>query len=238
MPQVHSLTSEQTLVREANHRIANHLAMLVTSLQFQARALAKGPAHFSRKDASRMMQETISKIINIERLHRRLADTTNDQTIDLADYLIECSVTLVAGLALTDRVHLAHRLEAHCHVRPEQAQPLSLLVNEIIMNAVRHAHPADLPVQIEFSCGHTADGGLLIEISDDGVGLPEGFNPKIDGGVGFQLIRILTQSLGASYEIDSGPLGLSFRLLIPSMGAANSNRSDAINNVVPIFAAD
>jgi len=51
-------------------------------------------------------------------------------------------------------------------------------------------------------------------IGDDGVGLPEDKNASM-GGVGFKLIRALTNSLKAELMIESDALGLTFVITLP-----------------------
>jgi two-component sensor histidine kinase len=80
---------------------------------------------------------------------------------------------------------------------------------------MKYAHPAGVPLVMRIDCAPSADGRLVLTISDDGVGLPEGFDPIKDGGLGFRVIRSLASEIGATLEITSGGLGLSFRLSVP-----------------------
>jgi len=203
------------MLREANHRISNHLTLLVGMVQTQASAIARGPEMLSREAARAMLQETVGKIVSVGHLHRRLADQPHKADINLCDYLLEACATLVSSLSLGERVSLVQRLTANCHVTPEQAQQIGLMVSEIIMNAVKHAHPTGIPVQIALACRREVNGRLTIEIGDDGVGLPEGADTSAKGGVGFKLIRSLAQALKADLRIESDSLGLSFLITLP-----------------------
>jgi two-component sensor histidine kinase len=208
--------SSDLALQEANHRIANHLAMLASTVQIQTSSLNRGPATLSRDEVKRMMQAVAGKIISVGYLHRRLANAPAGSDLDLADYLIEHSTNLISSLSLQNRVHVAHKLNSHCRIHADQAQALALIVSEILMNAVKHAHPTGLPVQIYFSCRRNADGGIALEVGDDGVGLPEEFDMDLDGGVGFKLIRSLADKLRAKLTIQSDSLGLSFHFRLPS----------------------
>ena len=204
------------MLREANHRISNHLTLLVGMVQAQANAVMKGPKILSRDSASAILQETAGKIVSVGHLHRRLADQPGKADINLCDYLVEACATLVSSLSLGDRVSLVQRLTANCHVTPEQAQQIGLLVSEIIMNSIKHAHPTGIPVQIALACRREENGRLTIEIADDGVGLPEGTDSSAKGGVGFRLIHSLAQALNADLRIESDSLGLSFLITLPA----------------------
>jgi len=95
---------EFALIHEANHRVANHLAVLASLVQFQASKVAKGPLQFTREEVHAMLREVAGKVIGVGQLHRRLSDRPQEDIIDLGDYLIESSQTLVKSLALEGRV--------------------------------------------------------------------------------------------------------------------------------------
>jgi two-component sensor histidine kinase len=59
-------------------------------------------------------------------------------------------------------------------------------------------------------------------VSDDGVGLPEGFDPAKDGGIGFQIIRTLTAEIDGLLDVSSDNLGATFRLQVPHTLVANA----------------
>ncbi|HSM78642.1 MAG TPA: sensor histidine kinase [Bryobacteraceae bacterium] len=202
------------LVREANHRIANHLSMIVGMVQIQASALAKGPDVLPRTEVHNLLQDMAGKILSVSHLHRKLADAPHAHELDLAGYLVDSCSALLTSLGLNTRAGIAYRLSGRCMVSPDKAQTLALIANEIVMNAVKYAHPTEIPAQITIGCGRDAHGKMVLEISDDGVGLPEDFVEKRDGGVGFRLIRGLTKQIGATLKVDSCSLGLCFRLTL------------------------
>jgi len=207
------------LISEANHRVANHLSVLASLVQTQAAKVAKGPPQITREDVHSMLHEVVGKVISIGHLHRRLSDMPPGENIDLGDYLIESSQSLIKSLALEGRVGVVHRLDARCPAKAEQVQPVSLIVGEVIMNAIKHAHPTGIPVEISIRCGRDAAGRTIVEICDDGIGFPEGFDPRTGGGTGLRLIRMLASSLYANLDVQSDSLGTRFTIALPA--AAN-----------------
>jgi len=203
------------LLRETNHRIANHLTLLVGMIQTQASAVGKGPELVPRENARAMLQEAAGKVIGVSHLHRRLSDRPHQEGIHACGYLIESTSAMISSLALGPRVGLVQHLAADCIVSADQAQKIGLMVNEIVMNAVKHAHPTGIPVQITIGCRREENGRFTIEVGDDGVGLPEGVDVSNKGGVGFRLIRSLAQSLEADLRIESDALGLTFLMTLP-----------------------
>jgi two-component sensor histidine kinase len=209
-------TASRDFMMEANHRIANHLTLVMSMVQLQASSVARGPETLTRAEVREVLRETVGKIASVAHLHRKLAEQGNDDAIDLDNYLIESCAYLISSLALKGRVGFVQLLDKDCYVTSQQAQSIGLIVSEVMMNAVKHAHPSGIPVQIRLVCRRGTDQSLLVEIEDDGVGLPENFDPVSGGGVGFTLIRSLAKTLGATLTVESDSLGTSFRLLIPS----------------------
>ena len=95
-------------------------------------------------------------------------------------------------------------------------QPIVLILCEIFINAMKYAHPSGVPLIMLVDCEPAPDGRLILTISDDGVGLPEGFVPEKDGGMGFKVMHRLAQEMGCELRTLSTHLGLSFRLSLPA----------------------
>jgi two-component sensor histidine kinase len=204
------------LAKEANHGISNHLTLIASMVQVQASSVARGPEMLSRHDVRGLLRETAGKISSVAHLHRKLAEQEQADRIELGGYLIESCAILVSSLALKERIGFVQQLEANCFVSPQQAQAIGLIVNEVMVNAVKHAHPTGIPVQMRLACRHLGKAGVEIEIEDDGIGLPENFDHNSAGGVGFTLIRSLASTLNAALVVESDSLGTSFRLTVPA----------------------
>jgi len=109
-----------------------------------------------------------------------------------------------------------------CLVLMQHVQPMVLILSEIFINAVKYAHPSGVPLILVVDCDTTPGGELLLTVSDDGVGLPEGFVPEKDGGMGFKVMYRLAQEIGGQLRILSTRLGLSFRLTLPAGAMAGA----------------
>jgi two-component sensor histidine kinase len=199
------------LATESDHRIANHLTLLVSLVQMQRKALSAGPATMARADVSELLREIAGKIVSVAHLHRTLAHQHHDARVDLGRYLSESCSTLVSSLELNSRVRISRKIDGDCFVAPEQAQSIALIVTEVLMNAIKHAHPTGIPVEIKLVCRRGDGKHLVVEVEDDGIGLPEGFDPMTGGGTGFKIIRSLATSAGAKMSVKSDCLGTSFQ---------------------------
>jgi two-component sensor histidine kinase len=209
-------TATSGRIQEANHRIANHLSLLVGMVRLQMSHLEKGPDAINRDQVHSLLRETAGRILSVGHLHRRLSSQPAHDDIDLGDYLVESCQSMIAALSL-GRIVFSGKFDRDCFVSAARAQAVALIANEIMLNAVKHAHPTGIAVQISLSCEKAKDGSVIVEISDDGVGLPEGFDSSKKRGYGFTVIYSLAQTADAALDMQSSDLGLSFRLrLAPS----------------------
>lgn len=206
------------LAREADHRIANQLAIVVEMLKGQATQVQRGGGMLSREAVSTILEDAIGKVAGVAHVHRLLARQAEAEMVDIGDLLIAIIREVVASLSLQDRLRVTQKLSTGCTVGKREAQRLSLIVVEIVMNAIKYAHPTGVPIELRIACTRTRDG-ILLEFDDDGVGLPEGFDARRDGGVGFRMIRAIVRELGATLQVESDYLGLSFRLSLPTDSA-------------------
>lgn len=204
------------LILESNHRVANNLAVLAATLQRQIARIGAGIDTVPRKQVVEILNETAGKIVAVSRLHRCFADYADREDCELHDVLAKVLQELERSGIFDDRLRIGRIETAHrLHVEPTQVFRLTLAVSEIVTNAMKHAHPTGLPVEISLTSVSAADGATVLEISDDGVGFPEGFVEARDAGVGLKLIRSLVEGAGATLEVKSDPLGLVYAIRIP-----------------------
>ena len=208
------------LADEANHRIANHLAMLAALTRLQGKQLGEMRKATSAEDVQRLMDEVAGRLETVGKVHRLLANSSNGAPIDIAEYLETIANGLVSSLTANGQTTLHCRFSATCVLPAEQAVALGLLIGELITNAVKYAHPAGVMGAIKIEGSKSDDGAIAIEVSDDGVGLPDDIDPLHSQSVGFRTIRVLAKQLGASISFDDDGLGLSCVLHIPHAGRA------------------
>ncbi len=68
-------------------------------------------------------------------------------------------------------------------------------------------------MKVGIRCETKDDGSFVVEVTDDGVGFPERFDPATDGGLGFQLMRALANGLDAELRFEHDSLGVRARLV-------------------------
>lgn len=215
-------SSDFDKLAETNHRIANHLAMLGGLVNLQARQLRAAGRSFDASEAFAMFAGIDAKLQAVARLHRALAQPERGVAqIELASYLGDIVSTTVESLAAPGSLHLTLAIDADCRAEARDALHIALIACEIVTNSIKYAHPAGVDGRLHVACcKHGPD--LVLDIEDDGVGLPADIDPLTDGNVGFRAIRALVAELGGSMTFASSELGLVFTLKVPQPAATDN----------------
>ena len=89
------------------------------------------------------------------------------------------------------------------------AIPLAFILNELITNSAKHAK-SNITVRLETSpiIGHS------LSVSDDGPGLPQGFDPARSKGIGMKIIATLVEQIGGALQIAPGDQGNGTRFTV------------------------
>jgi two-component sensor histidine kinase len=210
------LSPATDLVAEANHRIANSLTVLVSMVRMQASSVRKKQTTLTPDEVRLLLDGIAARINTIGQLHRILSRAGEDGVISLKPHLREVSDALVAALSSSHQEVRVEHTGSDCMVLMRHVQPIVLIICEIFINALKYAHPANVPLVMLVDCEAGGDGRLVLRISDDGVGLPEGFDAEKSGGLGFRVMRSLAAEIGGELQIQSTHLGLTFRLSLPA----------------------
>jgi two-component sensor histidine kinase len=80
------------------------------------------------------------------------------------------------------------------------AIPLGLIVNEIISNSIKHAFPQQQSGEIKIKM-FIENGSNILEISDNGIGIPDDFNIENTSTLGMQLINSLKSQINSQLEV-------------------------------------
>jgi two-component sensor histidine kinase len=135
--------------------------------------------------------------------------------VSVSAYLQRITEEIVSSLPAA-QVDLDFADDANCYVDEKTAEAIGIIAGEWVSNAVKYAHPAGVPGRIELASSRCPDGSIEIQVSDDGIGLPDNFDPASKGHEGFRLVQKLADQLGALLRSDSDELGLCMTLHIPA----------------------
>jgi two-component sensor histidine kinase len=211
------------LVMEANHRITNNLNALTLLLRGQIREMRAGPELVKRDEAMARLTETAANLVAMSRLHNRLTVQPAEGNVDLHAVLSDILQELKASGLFGDRLRIRPTLNSGFMVEASHASMVALAFSEIVTNAMKYAHPIGVPVELAVTSVPLPDGSRVLNVSDDGVGFPDGFNENRDAGVGLKLVRALVESVGGLVGIKSDVSGLVFSIHLPPIGGKHQD---------------
>jgi PAS domain S-box-containing protein len=219
-----SLSEKETLLREIHHRVKNNLQVIIGLLSLQARTV--GP------ELAAYVEESQERIRAMARVHEQLHLSENVASFDIARYLARlCEDFATIHGALGPKI-LFRASAAQVPIAFDAATPVVLIMNEVLSNAVKHAFPHGRQGQVEIALRRNG-ARLILQVRDDGVGIPPERLQKVNSSMGLRLIEALSRQIGAkaSFKSQSGTV---FTLSIPRSAvetaqpkATNSNRRDA-----------
>jgi two-component sensor histidine kinase len=182
-----ALALNETLYRELQHRVKNHLQMMLGLFSAAGREAAD-PSH---QALIRRMQSQLSAIVEAQRL-MYLAEHQQGVAADLMLRSLADVIPKAAG----------SKVKVDCVTEPllvsnDMAFPLALIANELLLNAIKHGATAPAPlVQMRL---RTVGSEAQLEVRDNGAGLPAAAPERRSSGLG--LVRGLCRQMGARLDL-------------------------------------
>jgi len=211
------LLSKDATIREIHHRVKNNLQTISSLLSLQARRLGPGEARDALAEAER-------RVRSIAVVHEILSREAGEQVP--FDEAVVVLARMAEDFGETER---PVRIEVTGHageVPAEVATPLAVVLAELFQNALEHAFPDRAPGPADaqasgeralvISVGLEADDAkLVVEVRDNGVGLPEGFSLASAESLGLTIVRgLVVDQLQGQLELSSDG-GTVVRLELP-----------------------
>ena len=200
-----ALVTKDATIREIHHRVKNNLQTVSALLRLQSRRI-------DDPSAAAALDEAVRRIASIALVHETLSNS--DETTVAFDEVLSSLVT--HSLELSPRMGQLkiERIGKIGSLESRLATPLSLVVTELIHNALEHGL-ATSGTQLRIELQRYSNEGL-VTISDDGVGLPDGFNLATSANLGLQIVLTLTENeLNGELKLESNEKGTQAKLRFP-----------------------
>jgi len=174
------------LFRELQHRVANNMSFVASLLRLERRAVAK-----HRDNADAILSEAEKRLETMARVHRRLYDPSI-VTTPLSEYLEALGSDILEAAG-------AKHIDFIVDVPPvtftlSRLVTLSLLINEVVTNSVKHGFAGRSRGTIKVFLGREGETYVLL-IADDGNGMAEDATEDNGASLGMLIIRSLASQL-------------------------------------------
>jgi two-component sensor histidine kinase len=196
-----SLREKEVLLKEIHHRVKNNLQVISSLLNLQARYLPD-PA------AREIFRASQHRVQSIALVHEKLYQSADLSHVDFSDYTVALLDNLFETFDAGPRGISKLVDIGAIRLSVDIAIPCGLIVNELVTNALKHAFPGGREGTVRVILREGADGALDLTVGDDGVGLPEGVDPRKTSSLGLDLVFTFADQLDAQVEV--GRQGGSF----------------------------
>jgi two-component sensor histidine kinase len=200
-----ALDRHQVLLREVNHRVKNSLQVVSAMLEIQAHSVGD-PA------LSERLNQASSRVNAVGRAYERLAYNADYENIDLVEYLRQIIGDLQPTVA---PCKIEFDAPEEIQFAADRAILVGLIMNELVSNAGKYAYPDCPGGLIWVRLVQPDDKSILVSVRDEGAGLPLGFDPMANKGLGTRLVNALSKQLGAELTRPMSPIGTDCELLVP-----------------------
>ena len=192
---IHALLSEkELLLRETHHRIKNNMNTIHSLLSLQADSASDACVRTALEDAGRRMQSMLV-------LYAKLYQSVDFASISIKDYLPALIDEIVANFPRSRAISVTTDI-ADLVMDASLLQSLGIITNELITNSMKYAWGDSQEALLSVSVG-TSDGAILLCVRDNGVGIPDAFDPAASSGFGMRLIEGLARQKNGSFTIEN-----------------------------------
>ncbi|MBI1860617.1 MAG: PAS domain S-box protein [Deltaproteobacteria bacterium] len=206
-----SLREKEVLLREIHHRVKNNLNIISSLLDLQS-------THVADPELHEAFAESKNRIISMVLIHEKLYQSKSIAEIDFHSYVRELVLNLYHSYGV-DPSKFEPVLQTESISLPiDTAVPCSLIINELVSNSLKHAFKGRKTGKVCISMRQSPNGeNLELAVSDDGVGIPSGFDVTKARSLGLKLVTMLSRQLDA--ELMSPPTGIAgthYQIRFPS----------------------
>ncbi len=179
-----TIQEKNTLLQELYHRTKNNLQVISSMMRLKS-------SYLQNREIEKIFHEIENKILCMALVHQKLYESKNLSQLSLKKYFQSITELLKKSLVSKPQNIKIQICGDEIEVLIDTAMPLGIALNEIITNSINHAFPDHQKGEIKIKLQLTNDNEMVIDISDNGIGLPDNFDQNNDLGFGLQTVKDL-----------------------------------------------
>src|SRR5438874_331100 len=206
----------EVLLREVNHRVGNSLQIIASLLHLQANSSTE-------EDVKAALTNAMGRVAAVAQVHRRLY-TSHDLNSVLLNQYLDALLDDLRRSAEGNRMSRLTLKAEPVEIDPDRAVAIGIIVNELVMNAVKYAYPDGAgPIHVELK---SQSDDIWLSITDDGVGLNGTADPR-STGMGQRILIARAPKPDAEVERDPDHAGTRIVVLFRRVIAPATNIASA-----------
>jgi PAS domain S-box-containing protein len=201
---IQSLKEKEVLLQEIHHRVKNNLQVISSLLSLQSR-------YIKDKDVLELFKESQNRVKSMTLVHEKLYQSHDVSQVDFNDYISELASVLFRSYGIpSEKVSLVLDVD-EVSVDVNMAIPCGLIITELVTNSLKYAFPPGHRGHIKIAF-KKKDSNYILQVEDNGVGIPENIDLEKSKSLGLRLVRTLTDQLGGHVEMEK-IAGTAFKIV-------------------------
>ncbi|MCL6471798.1 MAG: PAS domain-containing sensor histidine kinase [Firmicutes bacterium] len=189
------LKIKEATIREIHHRVKNNLQTIASLLRLQSRRMTS-------PEARQALLESVGRISSIAVVHEVLSQSRSG-TLDFKEIADNINAMIQSSLVHPEKKISIITKGMGGQIPAPVATALALVLTELVQNAVEHGYEKRKAGKIVIDLMRRGKS-LTMTVSDDGNGLPKGFNISKNSNLGLQIVHTLvSDELGGSWDMQS-----------------------------------
>lgn len=196
-----SLNEKEILLKEIHHRVKNNLQIISSLLNLQSEKI-------THPDLLKIFMESQNRIRAMALVHEKLYESSDLSRIDFPQYIHSFLVHISNSYNLKPE-HIQLHMELNnksCYFKIDTAIACGLILNELISNSCKYAFPdkktGNIYLYFNLENENQQSNNYILQVADDGVGIPPSVDLKNSDSLGLQLIAMLTKQIRGTLELD------------------------------------
>lgn len=198
------LKQKEVLLTEIHHRVKNNLATISGLIEMEME-------NVEDKHAQYVLKNTYSRMQSMGEVHDMLCKKGLFDEVELGMYLNNLTDKISKTLSNPNcKVHISVEADT-IHMAADRAMICGLVLNELLVNVYKHAFEDLSEGNITIKLLLLKDNNVQLDVSDNGIGIPDEFSLEEATSIGTWVINVLLRKLNSTVEINSAE-GTSFSI--------------------------
>lgn len=196
----------QQQLQEIQHRVKNHLQMVVSMIRLQSQKT-------SGREASVDYAALAYRVETLQLLYQEMNKADGDVEVPMGAYVSRIATT-IGHLEGRENIRLNIDTESF-YVPVDTAARVGLMASEIITNSYQHAFDGRAAGLVEVKLKQLSGGVMRLEVMDDGIGMPRELKWPNSNTMGAGIVQSLIGGLNGQLDISRGVAGTSVSVDVP-----------------------
>lgn len=191
--------------KELSHRIKNNLQELNSYLDIQK---LKTTNETTKQELSKSQQ----LIVTFGNIHKFLYKNDNPEMVNIQDYFRQFIGELIsAAPTIKNQIKTSIQI-SDVKLPTQQVFYMALAINELITNAFKYAYQGVENPELFIHFNYAENGNSELIVKDNGCGLPNDYNERIENSMGTYIIKTNVEQLYGSMNIQTGKQGTTYNI--------------------------